>query len=146
MRERIPIGKKKITGKKEKEMNQQQKNYAMNRVSEVCRGKVQEVRETVEADELSDDHIWELAQKKKIKLHKELDTYNWRGNGKHYSLVEIFDVDKLLEPSKKDQRWRDQMIEKIEKRAQAIKDNIMLGDAEEALRAIKELESLEIKR
>lgn len=121
-------------------MNTHQKKYALERISNLSKEKINSANEKYKIKEvrLGDSRRVDLIYEKKVKLlprEKICDTYT--------DLADAYDFSKYeVEGGYKPER--DEIVKIILDKAQKAKDQIMLGDCEEALRLITELEALKI--
>jgi len=102
-------------------MNQQQRNYTMKRVSEIEKRKIEEARNSATTEGIV------LSGKAKLQALKE---------GKWYTCVEFDDEIKRSVDKDKQQK----LISKVQKEATRIRDELMIGDCEEALSMLKDFE------
>jgi len=114
-------------------MNQQQRNYTMKRVSEIEKRKIEEARNsaTTEGIVLSGKAKLQALKEGKFTIN-ELDNkpYIW------YTCVEFDDEIKRSVDKDKQQK----LISKVQKEATRIRDELMIGDCEEALSMLKDFE------
>jgi len=124
-------------------MNQHQKNYALNRIEGLKNIKLQqaEVKFTTPEVKLDCKQKYELIKNGKVKL------YSYEIVNRQYSSPDLYpsyDFSKLESPSRLNQAAYNEVSTKVNTISQKAKDQIMLGDCEEALRLITELENIKI--
>lgn len=125
-------------------MNQQQKNYAMNRVDSILEKKTSKIsREKfkTKAKELNNLQMIELIRSGKVKLKskdKIIKMRSWDTD----SIKHVFDFSKYITKEIFDHEGYNKKINPYVKEAQKIKDQLMLGDAEEAIRLINKFEKM----
>jgi len=124
---------------KKEQLTQSQIKYAMNRVSSVVRQKEQTLRDkfTKPSKHLSGEQEIKLVLSGKVK--KRQIPYD-----RHCSpyLSDVFDFSKYQDNGSFDEKSFNAEMKPIRKKVQEINDNLMLGDAKEALKMIQEFEKL----
>lgn len=122
-------------------MNQTQKRYAIERVNDILKQKKNALRDkhTKERIELTSKEMISKIRYKHVALlpYSEIDFSKYR-----YNLREIFDFTSFEKVGGLNTESYDKERNPIEKKAQEIKDKIMLGNAEEALKMIQEFEKI----
>ena len=120
-------------------MNQTQKKYAIERVNQISMQKCTkvELEYTVKSVRLTMDMKIKMVQKGKVPFKKN-HTYQ---NGTIY-LKEIFDFSSFEKDGGTDYSKSRKKTDPIRKECQRIKDQIMLGGAEEALKMIEKFQSM----
>lgn len=121
-------------------MNHEQKKYAMQRVCDVANQKKNDAKQKfqIEAETLTDSARVDLIYQGKVKLlsrDKIQDQYT--------DLADAFDFSKF-EVKSGFKTGYDAIISLINKTAQDAKDQIMLGDCDEALKLIQKLDSIKV--
>ena len=120
-------------------MNHHQKQYALNRVTEIQKIKLTQAREKyqIKGKRLSVEEELNLIFLGKVKLRdrKEVDYYT--------KLSDAFDFTKHETADGFDKKY-DVVYESIITIAQKAKDQIMLGDCNEALKLLKQLEDIKV--
>lgn len=119
-------------------MNQQQRNYALNRVDEIFKDKKAAItaKHTVEGKSLSSEERADLVRSGKIKMRadcREIDTHDY--------VRSVFDFSKFETKDSKDQKKIDAEIKKLKQKCDAAKDEMMLGDEDVARKMLSELEA-----
>lgn len=122
-------------------MKWKQKEYALKRIAELQVSKVNEARTkyTVNRKQISDSEKYELIKKAKVFLfpkEKILDSF-------HNSIERWFDFS-AYENDRYEKAEFKLAEERIHKIARGAKDQIVLGDCEEAMKLIKELEDIKV--
>jgi len=119
-------------------MNQTQKKYALERVEYIRRNKNSELENkyTTPKKQLSGDEMINLVVKKKVPIRKDISRNTYRPE-----LKDVFDFSNYESPKVIDSKKLSMAIKPINEKAQKIKDQIMLGDAEEALKMIQDFEN-----
>lgn len=122
-------------------MNLQQKNYALNRATEIKNTKINELKNkcTTKAIQITKLEKLELIAQGKVKIkkgYKSIPEYQMD------DIHKVFDFSSYEKPEKFDDKTYNEKSSVIIKKVTEIKDKIMLGDAEEALRLLSELEKL----
>lgn len=108
-------------------MNQTQKNYAMARIAQIQKDKMDAIKKkhTVSAGEpLGDSDKIKLIAGRKVNLKPDVRGYT--------DLRDAFDFSKFEKPSKVDQAAIDRELAKLSVAADQVRDEIMLGDEEKA--------------
>ena len=120
-------------------MNHQQKIYVLDRTKEVQDIKLKESKEKYEIKEirLPEEKRFELIYKNKVSLLKREKV------SRYTDLIDAYDFSSYEIPHGFKKEY-EPLIKKIKQIAQNARDQIMLGDCQEALKLIKELESLSI--
>jgi len=131
---------KEMTTTKPAKMSASEKKYAVERIGEVLRVKQAAVYKANEipAKTLSKKKKYDMIKKGEVPL-KPRDSQNNYGH-----LSDFFDFSKHESVAKRPERCG-VLIDRLEKKAAAARDQIMLGDSAEALRLIQELESFNVK-
>jgi hypothetical protein len=118
-------------------MNQTQRNYAVERINELANSKIKEVekRFTTPEKRLKTSQKFDLIYSGKVNLlpRSKIDSY--------VNLRDAFDFSKFENKEVKDPK-ADDVICKINLARRDAKDAIILSDDAEALRAIKNFESI----
>lgn len=124
-------------------MNQHQKKYAMNRIEALCEIKLRLAEEKFTSKEikLADEDAYDLISKGKVKI-KPWVVIKTRYNSP--DLFPSYDFSKYERASVIDNGKYIPIRDKILGISQKAKDQIMLGDSQEALKIIEELESINI--
>lgn len=125
-------------------MNQNQKKYAMNRIEVLASIKIREAesRFTSKKVEITNEEKYRLIASGKVKIF----SYE-KVSRNHYSSPDLypsFDFSAYEKPAKLDESKFNPIKEKVSKLATEAKDQIMLGDCEEALKLIKQLEDIKV--
>jgi hypothetical protein len=123
-------------------MNPQQRKYAMERIDRVAMVKISQAKKkyTTEAVTLKNEEKLKLIKDGAVKL-KNLDIIK----GQYCpDLYPSFDFSKHESPEKLDSEKYDKVDKTITRLAVQAKDNIMLGDASEALKIIAEMEAVSV--
>jgi hypothetical protein len=130
--------------KKGIKMNQHQINYTMKRIDELRYSKIKqaELKFIVAAKILSNNEKYELIDSKKVKLKSKVD-FGKQNKFTNDYLSYFYDFSKF-ENDQYLSKDGETLIEQIKKLAQESKDQVMLGDCDEALKLIKELEAVKI--
>jgi hypothetical protein len=117
-------------------MNQKQKEYAIERVTNIFSSKQQsiEAKYTVESKPISGNEMIDLVLKGKCPKRKNPDRPRY--NNSVY-LRDVFDFSKFEVVGGTDYKKAGKEIAPIRAEFQRIKDQIMLGDAEEAVKLIE---------
>lgn len=115
-------------------MNQQQRNYAIERISETKKAKIAAVTErfTTQEKKVSSEEKIEMIRRGKVKLNKTVRNHDY--------LVNSFDFSKHESEKKIDHAKADPIIASINEAARKATDNIMLAGDAEALKAIEDFE------
>lgn len=121
-------------------MNQQQRKYALERVGIITRQKMEEARVKYTTPEvsLSVEERKTALREGRFKIKDEIPPYPRYRDLSHW--IEFVDE----RDAYVDQGALDQSCKMIRNEGNRIKDEIMLGDSEEALKAIKSLENLTV--
>ena len=124
-------------------MNHNQKKYALERIDALKSIKLRdaEVKYTSKEVKLSNEQAYNLIASGKVKL-KKFDIVH-KGYGSPY-LYPSFDFSEHECCSKLDKTNYDPIFKSVCKISQDAKDQIMLGDCEEALKLIKKLEDIKV--
>ena len=117
-------------------MNHSQKKYAADRVNEIKRRKIEEIEaaHTSEAQRLSGAQKRELIEQGRVKLLDE------GAGGRSWYCA--FDFSKYESPSVFDRETAEPLIAAVTAEATRIIDELLLGDASEALEAIRRFEQM----
>ena len=117
-------------------MNQKQREYAMARVSAVRTRKVEEIkaRHTIPAVKLS------LARKAELVVSGEVPAIPHKLKSSYTDWPDAFDFSAYERDEVYDKDSAAPLIAKVNAEADRIHDHIMLGDAEEALSALRAFE------
>lgn len=123
-------------------MNLQQKQYALKRLDDVKNEKLRLAKESfrIEEKRLSDKAKYDLISKGKIPIRK----YEEIGSGYRGGFCYLYDFEAHgfeVSGGTDDEKYSP-VAKMINAKAIEAKDQIMLGDCEEALRLIQELEKL----
>ena|ERR1035437_1560557 len=122
-------------------MNTHQKKYALQRIDGLQIIKIREAEEkfTTKAVTLNNDEKYKLIANGSVKILP----FNRIGN---YSpdLYPSFDFSAHESKAKLDDKKYNPIVEKINSISQQAKDQIMLGDCEEAMRLIQQLENMKV--
>jgi len=115
-------------------MNQQQRNYAIDRINQTKDGKIKSVKErfTSQEKKLSFEEKVALIRKGTVRLNGECRYNN--------SLTSCFDFSKYESDEKFDHAKAGPIMAAINDAARKAKDNIMLAGDTEALKAIEDFE------
>lgn len=118
-------------------MNQQQRKYALARVAEIKNYKIKKLQEDCEtkAVYLSEKERFQAFQKGQFRIKKDISKIS-----NYTDVVSVIAFDAEKERSFDDQKFKRESI-KIEKEANKVSDEIMLGDAQEAMRLLEKFES-----
>ena len=122
-------------------MNQTQKRYAIDRVNQIVRDKEKSLREkfTTKKVELSRQEKVTKIRKGQVKIFSDKNiTYNKCS----FYLTDVFDFSPFEKQGGVDKKKYDDTMSPVRKKAQEVKDKIMLGDADEALKMIEQLEAM----
>lgn len=124
-------------------MNSHQKKYALNRIEALSGIKLREAENkfTSKAVTITDEEKYKLIASGKVKIKPFLIIH--RGYGSP-DLYPSYDFSGLESESKLDSAKFEPFRIKVNKIAQDAKDQIMLGDCEEALKLIAKLEAITI--
>jgi len=121
-------------------MNQSQRNHAIHRINELRHQKFTEATKVVKPQVLSYSERVDLIRKGKVSLkpQAELNKYKWASSLSEVKAVYDFsdyewEGEQHLDPKREDV---------INKKAEEAIDQIMLGDAKEAMTLIKEFEAI----
>lgn len=122
-------------------MNQQQKNYIKKRITEIREHKLSTLRNdlTIKAVSLSNRERIDLIRLGKVKMRPSTEL-NRCNEYSLNSLTTVFDFSKYETKASFNQAKFNERAAKLRAEANRIVDQIMLGDAEEALRLVKEFE------
>lgn len=125
-------------------MNQHQKNYALNRIEGLRNIKLQQAENkfTIKEVKLLDREKYELIKNGKVKLFPFEIIHN--NNYRNPDLYPSYDFSKLEKPSSLNDYEFNKISTKVNEISQKAKDQIMLGDCEESLKLINELENIKI--
>ena len=128
-------------GQKGKIMNQTQKHYAVERVNEIFRHKESELKKklTRKGTHLNGYQCVSKIRSGKVKMFQNSDI---DFNRCRMAIRDIFDFSPFEEEGGLDRVAFNKAIELLSKKAREIKDKIMLGDAEKALKMIHEFEAM----
>lgn len=120
-------------------MNHHQKQYALKRIQDVQKLKLDEARVKLEVKEkrLPDNERIDLIYKNKVNLLPRKNIYDYT------DLADAYDFSEY-EIKRSFKKEYEPLVKKINKFAQDAKDQIMLGDCDEALKIIQQLESINI--
>lgn len=126
-------------------MNQQQKIYAVERIKQVEKIKKSDAHRkfTTRAINLTSEEKYKLISSGKVKVLSYSQCKSQYGRGFH-ELDSCFDFSKHEEKEKLDIEKYQPICQRIEALAEEARDQIMLGDSQEALKLIRELELLKI--
>ena len=117
-------------------MKATEKNYAIARVSELCRDKIGAVPNPVKSLSLTDKLELIASGKVKLKTKKEI-----LDSAAHYYgtpvIDSVFDFSKFEIPCEKAKLEYDNKLAEIRRKAQSVKDEIMLGDEQRALKLLR---------
>ena len=120
-------------------MNQSQRNHAIERIKNLRQKKIEDATVVKEAKTLSSIERINLIRRGAVKLKPQSKINKmWSGN--------LGDIDRVFDFSK--YAWNEQEIidpkrlSLINKKTEEAIDQIMLGDAEEAIKIIKEFEAM----
>ena len=119
-------------------MDKVQRKYAVDRVNSIERNRLDVLRTkyTTPEKKLSGNEKVALIQSRKAKIVERDRTHN------HCNYIEdVFDFAPFQNKESVDTIKYNKDAEPIRKKAQQIRDKIMLGDAEEALKLLTEFES-----
>jgi hypothetical protein len=121
-------------------MNQTQKNYIKNRVVAIKRAKEMEIRKkyTTEGKSLTGVEMISLIRNGKVKMLPESEVKVHYNGG---YINSIFDFSKYVTKQKFAKANYDAEMKKLNKLANRLLDEVMLGDCEAALDMIAELEA-----
>lgn len=124
-------------------MNLSQKKYAMDRVNQIEYAKIREIEKkfTVPEVKLTNIDRIRLVRSGKAKLISNTKILEFSNHTRDY-ISYMFDFSNHESVSKTNSASVKKASAPIKKKSQEIKDQIMLGDAEEALKMITELESM----
>lgn len=122
-------------------MKWKQKEYALKRIAELQTAKVNEARTkyTVNRKQISDSEKYDLIKKGKVSLFSKEKVLG----GYHSYLTNWFDFS-AYENDRYEKEEFKLVEERIQKTARGAKDQIVLGDCEEAMKLIKELEEIKV--
>lgn len=122
-------------------MNQNQKKYALNRIDALRTIKLRQAEEkfTTKAIEISKEEKYKLIASGKVKILPYIKICQ------SYcpDLYPSFDFSDYEKPKSLDKSF-DLVAKNIESISQKAKDQIMLGDCQEALKLIEQLESIKV--
>ena len=116
-------------------MNQQQKNYAMARVSFITESKKKEIiaKFTTPAKKLTDQQATDLIASGKVKfLPMKFNRYT--------DLFDAYDFSKYESDAVYDEVRANPLIAKLQAESVKVQDILMLGDEDDALKAIRDFE------
>jgi hypothetical protein len=119
-------------------MNHTQRKYAMERVESIAKYKIAAIKDkhTTKGVCLSSQERVALVRKGKVKLRPD-NCINYKSCG-YFS--DHFDFSRYESSNSFNQAAFDKEIKPISLKAQEIKDQLMLGDAEQALKQIQDFE------
>jgi len=122
-------------------MNQVQRVYIRKRVEGILASKLADARVkfTIKADMLPHQERIQLIRAGKVKVKSEKDLMT-PGNYGNLYVNTIFDFSKYETKGGLDQKAYQACSKKLTAKAHDINDSVMLGDAEEALKMIKDFE------
>ena len=120
-------------------MNQQQKNYTIKRLDTIATKKIVNSKSdcTTEGLSLESSEKWMLGLAGKVSRIKK-----YKPSGSYNHPDQIWNFSHLEKDSFFDEKKYNSYKKKINKKCQALKDEIMLGNADEALKAIKDFEAM----
>jgi hypothetical protein len=129
----------------EKTMSQQQRKYAMERVAEICKQKISAIEAAmprIPEKKLNIRDAYKLILEKKVKLHSDINVLN-TVDSEYFN--KVFDFTEYHQRRSYDCPHYDEAdfnkkCRPVLKKAQEIKDKLMLGDAQEALALLIEFE------
>jgi len=118
-------------------MNQHQRKYAISRVSEIKNYKIKKLQEDCEtkAVYLTEKERFEAFKKGQFKIRKDASKIS-----NYTDVVSIVCFDAEKERTFDEAKFKKE-CSKIEKEASRVSDEIMLGDAQEAMRLLEKFES-----
>lgn len=118
-------------------MNQQQRNYAVERINDLSKQKIIDINKkyTTDAVFLSGEEKIDLIYKGKVKLVSRKNVNDWT------KLISSYDFSSF-EHKEVRKKEADVIIEKIKTITRSTKDSIILSGDSEALDAIKQFEAL----
>lgn len=124
---------------KENIMNQQQKNYTMKRLDQILERKIEPLQDkyTTQPVELSTEEKWTMVIAGTAVTHEDP-----RISGYNPDLDEIFDFSMHEVEHCIDEDGLRAETENLQRHCQKLKDEIMLGSADEAISKITEFEAL----
>lgn len=125
-------------------MNQAQRTYIKKRVEGILNEKSIKARTryTTKGVTLTNRERLDLIRSGGVKLRSSLEL-NKLSEYSLSSISTVFDFDKFETKQSFDQDSYSKVVVKLKAKANEITDKVMLGDAEEALRMIKEFETFE---
>lgn len=125
-------------------MNHQQKKYAINRIEALKTIKLRQAEEKFTTKEvaLSPEEKYKLIASGKVKIKSWVEVYR-----NHYNSPDLFpsyDFSAFEKPRKLDEVKYNAVKENVCSISQKATDQIMLGDCQEALKLINELENIKV--
>ena len=125
-------------------MNQQQRNYIKRRVTNILNDKTAEARKkfTNKAVYLSNEERLDLIFDGKVEMRSKKDILSRNRYG-NPPLTTVFDFSDYEDKGGLQQQAYSDHCKKLNNKANEIIDKVMLGDAEEAIRMIKDFEDFE---
>jgi len=122
-------------------MNWQQKSYTLKRIEQIAFDKVNDakIKYTVNGVSLKNTEKWDLIKSGKVVMKPKAVV----ASRYHDNLDDFFDFSKYEFRTYVQEEF-ETVHEKIMKLARNAKDTVVLGDCEEALKIIKELEETKI--
>lgn len=123
-------------------MNQLQRTYIKRRVEGILAEKIAESREkfTIKSKMLSNQERIRLVRTNKVRMKTEKELLSCGNYGSLY-INSIFDFSKFEVKGGLNQVEHSKHTKKLKAKANEICDTVMIGDAEEALKMIKDFES-----
>lgn len=123
-------------------MNSTQKNYLTNRIEDISRDKMMEIKKGGKT-ELTDQEKYNLIKWGKAKLLSFKGCQHRYGHS-FSNLDDCFDFSKYEKPFKVNQKKIDAKIEKLRVATQQMKDEAILGDRDEAIKLMAKFRSMKI--
>ena len=120
-------------------MKATEKNYAIARVSELCRDKIGAVPNPVKSLSRTDKLELIASGRVKLKTKKEIMGLTAHRYGTP-DIDDVFNFSKFEVPCEKAKLEYDNKLAEIRRKAQSVKDEIMLGDEQRALKLLREFE------
>ena len=121
-------------------MNQQQREYLIGRINSIHKSKNAELDKKYiikhPGAPKDDADRWKLVLAGKVKPIKKPDLYTWSSHS--YKLKKLYDFSKFVE--KVDTKKLNSARKMLEREVQRIRDLAMLGDCEQAVALLAELE------
>ena len=123
-------------------MNQLQRTYIKRRVEGILAEKIAEsrVKFTAKSKMLTNQERIQMIRAGKVKMKSEKDLLSAGNYGSLY-INTIYDFSKFEVKGGLDQAAHSKHTKKLKAKANEICDTVMIGDAEEALKMIKEFEN-----